>query len=167
MRIIGIDPGLNITGYGIIETDGRNVSLKESGYIKTNAKEELTKRLAQIRSELSMILEDSRPEAMVLEKLYSHYRHPVTASLLGHARGVICSLAEEKNIPFFEYPATRVKKTTTGSGHASKIQVQKMIEHIFGAKPSSLGPLDATDAISLAVTHALIRRTKPLTGIKA
>lgn len=160
MLICGIDPGLNTTGYGLIETQNSGFTLKDAGFIRTSAKEDLPQRLKKIHTSLSEILDRTKPEALVLEKLYAHYKHPITAALLGHARGVICMLAEEKKIPFFEYAATRVKKITTGSGHASKLQIQKMIEHTFGVKSESLGPVDATDAISLAITHAYITRAK-------
>ncbi|MDD5018917.1 MAG: crossover junction endodeoxyribonuclease RuvC [Candidatus Omnitrophica bacterium] len=163
MLILGIDPGLHVTGYGLIEADHRGFIIRHAGFIKTRLKDGLPKRLTQIHRELSQIVERYKPEALVLEKLYAHYRHPVTASLLGHARGVICMLADEKQVPFFEYPATRVKKITTGKGHASKEQVQKMIEHSFGAAHASLGPVDTTDAVSLAVTHAFeIRQRRNL-----
>ncbi|MDD2866166.1 MAG: crossover junction endodeoxyribonuclease RuvC [Candidatus Omnitrophica bacterium] len=162
MLILGIDPGLHVTGYGLIEADRHGFTVKRSGFIKTRMKDELPKRLSQIHRELTDILEKYKPNALVLEKLYAHYKHPLTASLLGHARGVICMLAEEKKVAFFEYPATRVKQVTTGHGHASKEQVQKMIEHMFGAARESFGPVDTTDAISLAVTHALTIRAKLL-----
>lgn len=158
MLILGVDPGLNVTGYGLIDADRNGFTLKDNGFIKTRLKDGLPKRLAQIHRELSLVLDKTKPQAIVLEKLYAHSRHPVTAALLGHARGVICMLAEEKHIDFFEYPATKVKKSTTGSGHASKTQVQKMMEHAFGRKTESLGPVDTTDAISLAMTHALMNR---------
>lgn len=160
MLILGIDPGLNITGYGLIETKSDGFSLRDAGFIKTRASEALPKRLARIHGSLSALLDRHRPDCMVLEKIYAHYKHPVTAALLGHARGVICMLAEEKKVAFFEYPATKVKKTSTGSGHASKEQIQKMIEYTFGTAKGSLGPADVTDAISLAITHAYISRSK-------
>jgi crossover junction endodeoxyribonuclease RuvC len=160
MLILGIDPGLNVTGYGLIDSGSKGFTIKKAGFIKTQASEGLPKRLAKIHASLSRLLDEFRPDAIVLEKLYSHYKHPVTASLLGHARGVICMLAEQKQIPFFEYSATRVKKTTTGSGHASKVQMQKMVEHMLGAPRESFGPVDTTDAISLAITHAYISRVK-------
>jgi crossover junction endodeoxyribonuclease RuvC len=160
MLILGIDPGLNITGYGLIDAKKTGFAVIASGFIKTNARDGMPKRLAKIHGGLNQVLERYRPEALVLEKLYSHTKHPITAALLGHARGVICMLAEEKNIPFFEYPATRVKKITTGSGHASKIQVAKMVEHTLGSKRDAFGPMDTTDAISLALTHAYITRVK-------
>ena len=162
MLILGIDPGLNVTGYGLVEAQPNGFILKDSGFIKTRASEGLPKRLNQIYTSLGAIMDRHNPEAIVLEKLYAHYKHPVTASLLGHARGVICMLAEQKGVPFFEYPATRVKKVTTGHGHASKLQMQKMIEHMLDAKRESLGPADTTDAISLAVTHAYTLRAKQI-----
>jgi crossover junction endodeoxyribonuclease RuvC len=163
MLILGIDPGLNVTGYGLVETRPDGFVLKTAGFIKTSASQGLPKRLNKIYESLSRLLDDCKPEAIVLEKLYAHYKHPVTAALLGHARGVICMLAEQKHVPFFEYPATRVKKITTGHGHASKLQIQRMVEHMLGAEKESLGPADTTDAISLAVAHAYISRADSLT----
>jgi crossover junction endodeoxyribonuclease RuvC len=154
MRILGIDPGLNITGYGLIDTGPGGFIFKGAGYIKTRVSDGLPLRLMQIHDGLTRICEKHYPEALVLEKLYAHYKHPLTASLLGHARGVICMIAEEKKIPFFEYAATRVKKSVAGNGHASKIQVQKVVEHALGIKREALGPVDTTDAIALAITHA-------------
>ena len=160
MPVMGVDPGLITTGYGFVETKGNGFVLKGYGFIRTDASKEMPQRLNKIHKELSDLLDKHKPEALVLEKLYAHYKHPVTAALLGHARGVICMLAEEKKVPFFEYAATKVKKITTGSGHASKEQIQKMIEYTFGEKSESLGPKDTTDAISLAITHAYITRRK-------
>lgn len=166
MLILGIDPGLNITGYGLIYSNKDGFILKEAGFIKTHTCEGLPKRLNKIYSSLSGLLDRCKPQALVLEKLYAHYRHPLTASLLGHARGVICLLAEQRYIPFYEYSATRVKKVTTGSGHASKLQIQKMVEHTMGLKTGHFGPMDTTDAISLAITHAYISRVNPVKNIK-
>ena len=160
MLILGIDPGLNITGYGFIETNKNGFCIKQSGFIKTGVKEGMPKRLSKIHATLSSLIDQYRPDCLVLEKIYSHYKHPITAALLGHARGVICMLSEEKHIPFFEYAATSVKKTITGSGHASKLQIQKMVEHMANAGKESLGPMDTTDAISLALAHAYITRSR-------
>jgi crossover junction endodeoxyribonuclease RuvC len=160
MLICGIDPGLKATGYGFIESNKQGFSIKQAGCITTSIKDGMPKRLAKIHGVLGSLLEQYRPDCLVLEKLYAHYKHPLTASLLGHARGVICMLAEEKHIAFFEYPATRVKKAVTGSGHATKIQMQKMVEHMAGVQRDSFGPYDTTDALSLAITHAFLTRTK-------
>ncbi len=161
MLILGIDPGLNTTGFGLIKVENNiGFSLIDAGFIKTSAQDGLPKRLAKIYCELSAILDNIKPNILVLEQLYAHYKHPVTASLLGHARGIICLLAEQKKIYFVEYPATRVKKVTTGSGHASKLQIQKMITHTLKLKEGSIKLPDISDAISLAITHAYILRSK-------
>ncbi|MGE5279229.1 MAG: crossover junction endodeoxyribonuclease RuvC [Deltaproteobacteria bacterium] len=158
MLICGIDPGLNVTGYGLLAATPRGVTLKGTGYIRTSAKEPLPKRLEDIHGALRRVLEQYKPQALVLEKIYAHYRHPVTASLLGHVRGVIAMLARECAIDYFEYSATRVKKTVTGKGHASKLQVQRMIEHMLGFSAEALGPVDVTDAVGVALTHVLCAR---------
>lgn len=161
MLILGIDPGLNVTGYGLIDAKKNDdFALLKAGFIKTKVSDGLLKRLASIYGELSKLVDETKPEVLVLEQLYAHYKHPLTASLLGHARGIICLVAEQKNIHFVEYPATRVKKAITGNGHASKLQIQKMIEHSLGTKRKAFGLLDVTDAISLAITHAYILRFK-------
>src|SRR5512135_1716364 len=156
MRILGIDPGLVTTGYGIIDADRCGIVLKAAGFIKTQVRERLPQRLEHIHAALGRIIDEHGPDALILEKIYAHYKHPLTASLLGHARGVICMLAEELKVPFFEYAATRVKKVVAGNGHASKIQIQKMMEHTLGIKREALGPADTTDAIALAITHAML-----------
>lgn len=158
MLICGIDPGLNVTGYGFVAVTPQGVMLKGTGYVRTSPQDPLPRRLAQIHGALRRALERHRPQAIVLEKLYAHYKHPLTASLLGHARGVIAMLAQECAIGYFEYPATRVKKTVTGKGHASKQQVQRMVEHMLGFSSEALGPVDITDAIGLAVTHVILAR---------
>lgn len=160
MLILGIDPGLNTTGFGLIETNRTGFLVRKSGFVKTDRRDPMPMRLEKIHGALGKILDQYKPDCMVLEKLYAHYKHPLTASLLGHARGVICMLAEEKNTQFFEYAATRVKKAITGSGHASKNQMQQMIEHMAQAGQKSFGPLDTTDALSLAITHAYLTRPR-------
>jgi crossover junction endodeoxyribonuclease RuvC len=159
MLILGIDPGLNTTGYGLVEAAPSGLVVKGAGYVKTRLEDGMPRRLADIHQGLKKVIERFKPQAIVLEKLYAHYKHPVTASLLGHARGVICMLADEHDLDFYEYAATRVKKTVTGSGHASKLQVQRMIEQATGTPHATLGPVDTTDAIALAMTHAYLMRT--------
>jgi len=157
MLICGIDPGLNATGYGLLAVTPKGLVLKGTGYVRTAPRDPLPQRLDEIHGALKKAFARHRPQAIVLEKLYAHYRHPVTASLLGHARGVIAMLAQECGIPFFEYPATRIKKAVTGKGHASKRQVQHMVGHMLGVRAETLGPSDVTDAIAIALTHALAR----------
>lgn len=157
MRILGIDPALTQTGYGIIEKDNNAAKLKliEAGVVKTNAKEVLNKRLFSLHSALSNIIEEFNPEVLVLEKLYSHYKHPATSILMGHARGVVCLLSGEKKLCLVDISATRIKKSITGNGHATKLQMQRMIEHMFNLVDKNY-PSDVTDAIALAVGYLQI-----------
>lgn len=159
MRIVGIDPALTITGYGVIEAKQKNLALLEAGIIKTLANRPLAERLNNIFSAVVKLIKDSRPDVLVLEKLYAHYRHPVTAYLLGQARGVILLACAKEGIPVAEYAATRVKKALTGRGLASKYQVQRMIAGIFQLK-SLPKYMDVTDALALAVAHSYIMRVR-------
>ncbi|MEI6831952.1 MAG: crossover junction endodeoxyribonuclease RuvC [Candidatus Omnitrophota bacterium] len=159
MIILGIDPALTITGYGVIQAKGASLVLCEAGIIRTNAKEITPKRLDKIYRGIIKLIEDSKPDCLVLEKIYSHYRHPATSYILGQARGVICLAASIKNIPFFEYAATRVKKAIVGKGLASKAQVQRMVAGTLGIK-SLPKYMDVTDALALAITHSYIAKVK-------
>ena len=135
-----------------------NIKVLEAGYIKTTSKQKIEKRLDKIHHSLLELIQTLRPQALVLEKLYAHYRHPVTACLLGHVRGVICLLSAQENIAFFEYGSTRIKKSIVGKGHASKSQIQMMVEHMFKLK----GPIqqDVADALAIAVAHINISERK-------
>ncbi|MBL7068735.1 MAG: crossover junction endodeoxyribonuclease RuvC [Candidatus Omnitrophica bacterium] len=157
MRILGIDPGLNITGYGLIEAVRGKFRLIEAGVIRTSAKDKIEKRLQNIYINLIELIDEYSPAVMVLEKLYSHYKHPTTALLMGHARGVICLVCGSKGIPLISYPSTRIKKAVIGEGHASKGQISEMIKNLLGLKrtPDSN---DITDALAVAISHAYIER---------
>lgn len=157
MRILGIDPGLNITGYGLIEAKERSFKLVEAGVIRTSSKEGIQNRLLRIYINLIELIDEYHPSVLVIEKLYSHYRHPTTALLMGHARGIICLVSGQKGIPLVSYPATRIKKAVVGKGHASKEQISGMIKSLLGLKrtPDSR---DVTDALAVAISHAYIER---------
>ena len=110
MRILGIDPGLNTTGYGVIQVSGRDVSLCEGGVIRTGSPSDpLEARLSRLYDGIMEVLEQFTPESLALEELYSHYQHPSTAILMGHARGVICLAASKKGTPVCSYAATKIK----------------------------------------------------------
>ena len=164
-RILGIDPGLERTGYGLIEVGAtRRVAptdqsplLRAQGVFKNSRTLPLEERLVTLYTQLSAFLDEQNPDVVVLEQLYSHYHHPVTAILMGHARGIICLAAAQKKIPLVSYAATRVKKAVTGNGGASKEQVQRMVCHLLGIKTLS-GTFDVTDALALAVAHSNIRK---------
>ena len=157
MVILGIDPALTVTGYGVIHAKNNGLSLLEAGIVTTSSKEILPKRLSKIYRAVIKLISDTQPDVLVLEKLYAHYRHPTTAYLLGQARGVICLACAAKNIPLVEYAATRVKKAIVGRGLASKNQVQRMV-----ANKLHLASLpkytDVTDALALAIAHSYISK---------
>lgn len=155
MIILGVDPALAVTGYGVISAKNRELSLVEAGIISTSSKVELPKRLNKIYTAFIKLISDTKPDCLVLEKLYAHYRHPTTAFLLGQARGVICLACATKNIPLAEYAATRIKKAIVGQGLASKFQVQRMVADTLGI--SELPKFtDVTDALALAIAHSNI-----------
>ncbi len=155
MRILGIDPGLGITGYGLIEACGNNVKLMEAGVIRSNAKDKMEKRLASIYKKVMALIKDTRPEVVVLEELYSHYKHPKTSILMAHARGAICLAVEHQDTQLINYPTTKIKKAITGRGRASKEQIQRTVASLLGLK-NPPEPVDVTDALALAITHANI-----------
>jgi len=159
MRILGVDPALRITGYGVIDFKKNRISLQEAGIITTSSKENLVKRLDKIYSAITQLIQEIKPDCLVLEKLYAHYRHPTTAYLLGQARGVICLACARQNLPLVEYAATRVKKAIIGKGLASKYQIQRMVAGILGLK-SLPKYTDVTDALALALAHIHILRAK-------
>ena len=155
MVILGIDPALATTGYGVIETARNKICLLEAGIISTSASDKLPQRLNKIYTGVSKLIGDTHPDCLVLEKLYAHYRHPTTAYLLGEARGVICLACAQKNIPLFEYAATRIKKAIVGEGLASKLQVQRMVMNLLDIR-QLLKYTDITDALALAIAHSYI-----------
>ncbi|MFA4836153.1 MAG: crossover junction endodeoxyribonuclease RuvC [Dehalococcoidia bacterium] len=153
MRILGIDPGMNTTGYGVIEIAERAVVLLEGGAIRTGPTDDLLEiRLSRLYDGIIEVLNQFRPEAMALEQLYSHYEHPTTAILMGHARGVICLAAAKHNISVFSYASTHIKSTLTGSGRASKDQMQRVIQGMLKLKEIPQ-PHDVADALAVAICH--------------
>ena len=152
-RILGVDPGLETTGFGMIEIAGRRATHLASGTIVTSAHEALAVRLTALYAQFAQRLESSRPDVVVLEELYAHYQHPTTAILMGHARGVIALAVAQRRIPLACYLPTRVKKAVTGHGHATKTQVQRMVTALL-ALARAPEPDDVSDALALALTHA-------------
>jgi crossover junction endodeoxyribonuclease RuvC len=156
--ILGIDPGLNITGYGVLEvTSGKPPKLIEAGVIRGGSGKSLERRLCEIHVGVSEVLTAFRPKAMALEKLYSHYDRPQTAILMGHARGVICLAATIAEVPVIHYAATQVKRLLTGSGRAPKQQMQLAIcRELCLAQPPD--PPDVADALAIALCHYYLGR---------
>jgi len=160
IRVMGIDPGLNITGYGIIEHRRQGTSLVEAGVIRLSRADgnNLPLRLETLFKGIQEVVEEFRPEVVCLEEVYSHADYPQTAVLMGHARGVICLAARLARVPVFPLSAKRIKQSVTGNGNASKLQVQRAVQQQFslGAPPR---PPDVADALAVALSYLNTLRT--------
>lgn len=150
-RILGVDPGLHITGYGMIETEGGQIRLLEAGVVRSRAKL-LEQRVLDIYSGIREVIIAYRPDVLALEELYSLYKRPRTAILMGHARGAICLAAAQANIPVLHYQATKIKKILTGNGRAPKDQIQRAIQIELHLE-SFPEPPDVADALAIALCH--------------
>jgi crossover junction endodeoxyribonuclease RuvC len=157
LRILGIDPGLNTTGYAVIDRHQGRVTLVEAGIVKGQARGDMGARLRQIHDGLTDIIAAFQPSVLAIEELYSHYERPRTAILMGHARGVICLCAAQAEMPVHSYAATQVKRMLTGNGRAPKSQMQQAICREFGlAAPPE--PPDVADAMAIALCHCYLQR---------
>jgi crossover junction endodeoxyribonuclease RuvC len=153
MLILGIDPGLRITGYGLVAVARGRPALREAGVLRMKARGDLPERLLELHRSLTELLEEVRPDRVAVEQLYAHYKHPRTAILMGHARGVILLAAAARELPVTSLASTMVKRTITGNGHASKLQVQRAVAMLCKlANPPE--PPDVADAIAIAWTLA-------------
>ncbi len=159
MRILGIDPGLITTGFGVIDTDRGTVKIIDAGTIKPNTKDAFERRIAKVHHHISAILNTHKPDAVVLEKLYAHHKHPTTASILGHVRGVICLAAAQSNTPLIEQSVKRIRKALLGNGNATKPQVKEFVKRLLNIKTVDI-ELDTSDALALALGHAHMLRYK-------
>lgn len=152
MRIIGIDPGTGILGFGVIDVDGNKFTLVDAGVIRTPVKEDDAVRLHTIFDELSEIIKQTQPHMMSVEKLF-FARNVTTAMTVAQARGVVLLCAKQAGIDIHEYTPMQIKQAITGYGRADKKQIQEMVKLQLGltAIPK---PDDAADALAAALTHA-------------
>ena len=151
MLILGIDPGLQKTGWGIIEKNGNQLSYLGSGLIKTNASDELPRRLAYLHEQLSGLLTLWNPNSAAIEETFVN-KNPASALKLGQARGVLLAVPAIHGIECAEYSANKIKKSVVGVGHANKDQIGMMIKTLLPTcgKVSE----DEADALAVAITHA-------------
>ncbi|MFH0731820.1 MAG: crossover junction endodeoxyribonuclease RuvC [Candidatus Omnitrophota bacterium] len=152
-RILGIDPALSVTGYGVVAQEGEHIKIIEAGTISTSIKQDLPTRLSSIYTQLSDLIKETKPLFCILEELYSHYKHPMTAILMGHARGIAVLAASLENLKLINYPAKTVKRAVTGNGNASKQQVRQAVENFLKMPHIAKRPADVTDALALCLTH--------------
>ena len=158
-RIAGVDPGLNVTGYAVIDTDFSQVQLVEAGVIRSNRSLPLEQRLEQIYSGLEDVIQSFGPDCLSLEEVFSHYERPRTAILMGHARGVIVLCAGKNQIPVHHYAATQIKSILTGNGRAPKSQVQSTVMQHLDLKEIPT-PNDVADAMAIGLCHAFLGRNE-------
>jgi len=154
-RILGIDPGSRLTGFGVIDVSGRQLSYVTSGCIRTS-RGELPQRIAEIVAGISEVLEEYQPDEMAIEKVFMS-RNADSALKLGQARGAAISAVVMRDLPVFEYSATQIKKAIVGRGHADKLQVQYMVCSMLAlpAAPQE----DAADALACGLCHSHTRQT--------
>ena len=151
MIILGIDPGLVQTGYGIIKINNNSKTVLDYGTITPSPKDNLSIRLSTIYHDLLLIIDKYLPNIVVIEEVF-YGKNIKSALLLGHARGVAMVCASKYNIPVFEYSARKVKQSVTGNGNADKTQVKFMVEKELNIKNFN-APIDASDALAIALCH--------------
>ncbi len=156
MRIIGIDPGTGILGFGVIDSANNKTTLVTAGVIKTPAHTPLADRLLEIYESLEEIVEETRPEVMVIEKLF-FAQNVTTAISVSHARGVVMLTGKRADLVLVEYTPLQIKQTLTGYGRADKKQMQEMVRLQLGLKAAPK-PDDAADALAAAMTYVYMTK---------
>ena len=151
MRVLGIDPGLTRTGYGVVDTIQAGYSHVTHGVIRPSKRDPLPERLAAIYNELTEVISSYEPDEMSVESLFFS-RNAKTAFKLGHARGVAIMTAVHANMKLAEYAPTKIKSAVVGRGGARKEQVAHMVKALLGPLPDDI-EFDATDALAAAICH--------------
>jgi crossover junction endodeoxyribonuclease RuvC len=160
LRILGIDPGLQVTGYAVIEATASGPHVLEAGIIKSSegrAAADMAQRLNSLYTGIVEVLNQFHPQVVAVEQLYAHYDHPRTAILMAHARGVIFLAAAQQQLPVLSYNATRIKKTITGHGRASKQQMQLTMQRELRLTQVPEPP-DVADALAAALCHYYVQK---------
>lgn len=151
MKILGIDPGMAIVGYSIVDYDGKNIELEHSGSVQTPKGERESARLLEIFNDMTSIVEKYKPDVCAIEKLF-FFRNQTTVMPVAHARGVILTVLEKFGIPIYEYTPMEVKQILTGYGRASKKEVEQMVK--IALESEKLPKLDDTvDSIAIAISY--------------
>ncbi len=165
MRILGIDPGLRITGYGCVEGDVVRPQIVEAGIFRLASSSPVppvADRLVELDADLRELIERVKPDAIAVEGLFAHYGHPETAVKMAHGRGVILLAAKHMGLEIIEFKPAEVKKSATGSGRATKVQMQESMQALFGL-PELPTPADVADALAIGVCG--LRRFEAQSGL--
>ncbi len=152
IRYLGIDPGLNRTGYALLERSTRGPVLREGGVIRSTRGLSLAERVHEIAVGLREVLEEFHPDELAIEQVFSLVKNPKSALLMAHARGAILTTAVEHGVPVVHYTPTQIKRLLTGSGKATKDQVQRAIKTELGLD-RLMEPHDVADAFAVALCH--------------
>lgn len=164
IRILGLDPSLSSTGWGIIEVESNRLRYVADGFIPTDAKQPIAERLAQIHKALRDVIELYRPDEAAIEQVFLN-NNAVSTIKLGMARGVVIMAPALFNIPVTEYEPNKVKKAVVGVGKAEKSQVETMVKILLpGCQPKNN---DSSDALAIAITHNSFRRGRITTHLEA
>ena len=159
MRLIGLDPGLRNTGWGVIAVQGNHLTYVADGVVRSNTKRPLAQRLMELRDGLAAVIREHQPDEAAVEETFVN-ANPASTLKLGQARGIALLVPAEFGLPVGEYPPNLVKKTVVGSGHAAKEQIQMMVQTLLpGCRVTSA---DAADALAIAICHAQHRRVSVL-----
>lgn len=155
LRILGIDPALRVTGYGAIERDADRLRLIEAGVIAPRPERALEDRLRDLHAGIVDVLAQTRPDLVVIEELYTTYKNPKTAILMGHARGVLCLASAQAGVAVHTLGHAYVKRALVGSGAARKDQINAMVTRLLRLR-SAPKPNDVSDALALALAYVNI-----------
>jgi crossover junction endodeoxyribonuclease RuvC len=154
-RILGVDPGLRTTGYGVIDCEAGRCRLVEGGVLQPDTDLPLEQRLTQLHAAMVDVVVSTRPDCMVVEELWTSYKNPTTAVLMGHARGVIALAAGANGVRMERLAHSMVKRALAGSGAAPKAQVSGMVVQLLGLRAIPQPP-DVSDALAIAIAFANI-----------
>ena len=166
MRIIGVDPGLINTGYGVIDTGASRPQIVEGGVVRTKSGEPLEERLHTIFESVCEVISELKPDAMAIEDLHSQPKFAKTAILMGHARGVVVMAAGKAGIPVFNYQPNRAKSIVSGAGHAPKEQVMRAVAAHLGDEGVTANE-HVADAFAIALCHAIMASSPAVEAIAA
>ncbi|RYG75091.1 crossover junction endodeoxyribonuclease RuvC [bacterium] len=162
-RILGVDPGLLRTGYGVIQSDGSRLKLIEGGVLRAKPADPFPKRLQELHDGLAEVIRDNKPDLLVIEDLFSTYAHPRSALLMAHARGVLMLAGQEAGLPVHSFTPNEIKQVVTGNGHATKSNVQAAVKARLRLT-IDLHPPDVADALAIAICFALRQATSDKLG---
>ena len=156
IRLLGLDPGLRATGWGVIEADGNRLTHVADGTVRPPVEGSLAARLVALRAALASVIDTHRPDEAAVEETFVN-RNPASALRLGQARGVVLLAPAEAGLPVAEYPANLIKKSIVGAGHADKNQIATMVRALLAI--GGISSSDASDALAVAICHAHHRAT--------